>query len=476
MRHFFVCCLLGFLSISCAVRIQSPPSELEPPDRWSSTEFQASGDIAAWWQRFEDEGLTRMVEAVLANNFDIQAAAARVQAAVALAGISGADLFPQVSGSLSGSRQKRNFLGFPIPGADSGVPSATTSFFNASLSMSWEVDLWSRISAGRRAALQDLAAAQADFYGFRLSLVGQAAKAWFAAVEASEQVRLTEATVENYRATNRQVWSRYRLGLTPSLDVRLSESNVANQEALLIQLRNQLQSLERFLNTLAATYPSGEIILSERLPALTESVPAGLPAELLKRRPDVVAAEQRLGSASARLAESRRALYPRISLTGSAGTSSDELTNILNGDYSVWNLVGNLLQPIFQGGRLRAGVDLAKAREDEALAVYAQKILAAFAEVETSLSAERHLAEQEEALALAVEESLAARDLAEDRYSRGLTDLIAVLEAQRRAFLSQSQLLAVQRQRLDTRIDLFLALGGGFDTGLPKSDLEGIEQ
>jgi multidrug efflux system outer membrane protein len=457
--------ILILFFLSCAPRITPPSLELEPPDQWSSPAPVEAGDMSNWWVRFGDDGLTRLVEAALENNWDLKAAGSRVVASAALARISGADLLPQVTGSLSGSRQKRNFLGFPIPGAESGVLSSTSNLYNASLNVSWEIDLWSRLRAGQAAALLDLGTAQADRDGFRLSLVGQTVKAWFAAVEASLQISLTSATVANYLATNRQVWSRYRLGLTPSLDVRLSESNVANQEALLIQQRNQLQSLLRLLETLAGSYPRSRIQLSDRLPQLLEPVPAGLPAELLGRRPDLIAAERRLGASAARVAESRRALYPRISLTGAAGTSSDELKNILNGDFSVWNLVSNILQPLFQGGRLRAGVDLAQAREAEALAAYTQNIVVAFAEVETALAAEGYLREQEEKLIQTVEQAVAARDLAEDRYARGLVDLIAVLEAQRRAFVSQSQLLVVQRAQLDNRIDLYMALGGGFVSG-----------
>jgi outer membrane protein TolC len=175
------------------------------------------------------------------------------------------------------------------------------------------------------------------------------------------------------------------------------------------------------------------------------------------------------------VAESRRALYPRISLTGSAGTSSDELKNLLNGDYSVWNIVGNLIQPLFQGGRLRAGIKLAKAREKEVLFLYAQKVLNAYAEVETALSAEMYLEQRESALRAASEQAMAARRLAETRYNRGLIGLIEVLEAQRRAFDSQSQLLNVRRQKLENRVDLYLALGGDFQDEDKGNVTEGVE-
>jgi outer membrane protein TolC len=169
-----------------------------------------------------------------------------------------------------------------------------------------------------------------------------------------------------------------------------------------------------------------------------------------------------VAASSARLAESRRALYPRISLTGSAGTSSSELSDLLDGDFSVWSLISNLFQPLFQGGRLRAGVDLARARENEVLALYIQSVLNAFSEVEIALSAEDYLIKRERSLEVAAEQSTAARILAEDRYAKGLTNFIEVLEAQRQAFLAQSELLSVKRLRLDNRIDLYLALGGDF--------------
>jgi NodT family efflux transporter outer membrane factor (OMF) lipoprotein len=421
------------------------------------------GSLSRWWERFEDERLNQVIKTVLLDNYDIKAALARLDGSGALARIAGASLYPQVDAGFSGSRQKRNFVGFPFVGGDSGVPSSISNLFGISLNVSWEIDLWGRIRAGRSAAVADFQAAAADVAAFQLSLAGQTAKVWFAALETLRQIELAEATLENFLASNHQVWRRYRLGLSPSLEVRLSESNLSNAESVLALRRDQLQRIKRQLETFLGRYPGGTIELSANLPLLHEGIPARLPADLVRRRPDLLAAQNRLSAASARVLESKKALYPRISLTGSAGTSSDELKNLLNGDYSVWNLVGNLLQPIFQGGRLRANVSLAQSREMEGLAAYAQSVLKAYAEVESALAAEELLEQQEAALKDASEQSVAARRLADERYAQGLTDIIAVLEAQRRAYNSQSQLITVQRQRLDNRVDLYLALGGGFD-------------
>ena len=179
--------------------------------------------------------------------------------------------------------------------------------------------------------------------------------------------------------------------------------------------------------------------------------------------------ERRLAGQRARLRQAKVSLLPRISLSSSTGTSTNELRDIVNQDFSVWSLAANLLQPIFQGGRLLAGIDLADSNLREALETYAKGALRAFAEVETTLALENFLARREAALSRAVEQSQSARDLAEDRYARGLDGIITLLSAQRDAFRSESQLLQVQRLRLDARVDLHLALGGGFRLALGRA-------
>jgi outer membrane protein TolC len=187
-----------------------------------------------------------------------------------------------------------------------------------------------------------------------------------------------------------------------------------------------------------------------------------LPADLVSRRPDLAAAERRVAAAYAGVSSAKRALLPRISLTGSGGTSSNELGDLLNGDFSVWSIAGSLLQPIFQGGRLRANLDLAKTQGEIALTQYQQAALNAFAEVENTLANEQYLNESQIALEEATSQALAARDLAEAQYNRGLINFVTMLETQRSAYDNERQLLTVRRQRLDARIDLYLSLGGGF--------------
>ena len=463
--------LLLVVACARAPGYRQPEIGVEIPDLWVTGVVPGEKRIEQdWWTAFGDPDLDSIIREALEHNHDLLAASARLDAALAQARIAGADLLPTVDLNLAGSRRRQNFIGFPIPGAEGDVLTTGFNNFGVSLDTAWEADLWGRLRAGKAAALAQVRATDAELAGARLSLAGQTAKSWFAVAEARRQVELSERTVGLFRATAERVRSRYEAGLRPSLDLRLSLSNLASAEAELHRRRNQLQLARRQLEVLLGRYPEGTLSGSLELPSPADEIPAGLPATLVSRRPDLAAAEARLAASDARVAQARRALYPRIRLTGSGGTSTRELGDLLDGDFTVWSLAAGLLQPIFQGGRLRAGVDLEKARTRELLEVYVQAALTAYAEVEASLNAGTILSSREDALLVAVEQSVAARELAEERYEAGLEEIITVLDSQRRALTAESLLLAVRRQLLDVRIDLYLALGGGFDVGASSAD------
>lgn len=455
--------LLALVVGGCA---SAPPAKrqghgLELPPLWYERQDGAgSGPVdELWWRRY-DPTLGRLLSEALQHNHNLEAAASRVAAAAAQARIAGAPQRPQLSAAGTGSRRRQNFAGFPLPTGNREVLATTTNNFGVSLNVSWEADLWGRLRAGQSAALAEVMASRADLAGARLSLIAQTARACWAAAEATKQVALAEAAAADARLSTGQVEERYSRGLRSALDLRLAKSSEAAAEAVLGQRRHRLDLLKRQLEILLGRYPAAEIETGAELPEVGDPVPPGLPAELLARRPDLVAAERRLAAADARVREARRSLYPRISLTSSGGRSSGELNDLLKGDFGVWSLVGNLTQPLLQGGRLRAGVDLAEANREQAVARFAQQVLLACGEVESALGADAYLAQQESALQRAAEEAAAARRLARERYDRGLANLIALLDAQRRAYDAESQLASVRRQRLDNRTDLHIALGG----------------
>jgi len=454
-----------FLSCASAPKRQSSPVKNQVPNAWTagSTISDRQSIKVDWWRVFQDTQLDSLITNALKYNYNLKAAAQRVQAARAQATIVGAPLFPQVSLGLNGAKRHQNFIGFPIPGSGGGgVLSTTATTYGVSTNLNWEIDLWGRLRNDKAAALADYQGAQADHLGARLSLSGQTTKAWFAAIEARRQMDLAQSTRDNFQAVNDQIQTRYESGLRPPLDLRLSLSNVATAEAVVAQRRQQYDGSVRQLEILLGRYPAAELAIAQDLLPMPAPIPAGLPADLIARRPDLMIAERQVAAANARVKVAKRARYPSISLTSSGGTSSANLSNLLSGDFIVWSFAGNLLQPLFQGGRLRAGIKLAEANQEQALAGFAEQALRAYGEVESALMAETYLRDRENALREASEQAVAARELAENRYTRGVSDVITLLGSQRRAFEAEGQYLTVRRQRLDARVDLYLALGGGF--------------
>lgn len=454
-----------FLSCASAPKRQSSPVKNQVPNAWTagSTISDRQSIKVDWWRDFQDTQLDSLITNALKYNYNLKAAAQRVQAARAQATIVGAPLFPQVSLGLNGAKRHQNFIGFPIPGSGGGgVLSTTATTYGVSTNLNWEIDLWGRLRNDKAAALADYQGAQADHLGARLSLSGQTTKAWFAAIEARRQLDLAQSTRDNFQVVNDQIQTRYESGLRPPLDLRLSLSNVATAEAVVAQRRQQYDGSVRQLEILLGRYPAAELAIAQDLLPMPAPIPAGLPADLIARRPDLMIAERQVAAANARVKVAKRARYPSISLTSSGGTSSANLSNLLSGDFIVWSFAGNLLQPLFQGGRLRAGIKLAEANQEQALAGFAEQALRAYGEVESALMAETYLRDRENALREASEQAVAARELAENRYTRGVSDVITLLGSQRRAFEAEGQYLTVRRQRLDARVDLYLALGGGF--------------
>lgn len=441
-----------------------PTTGIEVPDRWTAGGEGTPTPVAErWWEDFNTTSLTTAIDEALEYNTDLLAAAARVDRAAAQARIAGADLEPQISAGLSGLRSKRNFVGFPIPGREDSVLTTLSNNFGVSVDLSWELDLWGRLSAQAREGMAAFQASQADYQAVRLSIAGQTAKAWFAVAEARVQLDLAQRTVASLTRSADQVRSRFERGIRPPLDLRLAMAQLYAAQAAIHARDRQLDLASRQMEVLLGRYPGLTSPFPEKLVATPEQIPAGLPAEMVSRRPDLVAAERRLVASQQRHQVARKSLYPRLSLTASGGTSSSSLTDLVDGNFSVWSLAGNLLGPLLQGGRLRAGVDLAAAGVDENVAAYIGSALRAYAEVEAALATEAFLFERVLALQQATIQSRAAEELALDRYRNGLDGFITVLDSQRRTFDSESAWIAGRRERLDNRVDLYLALGGGFD-------------
>jgi NodT family efflux transporter outer membrane factor (OMF) lipoprotein len=284
-------------------------------------------------------------------------------------------------------------------------------------------------------------------------------------VESTEQVRLSEENVKT-RSTHLQIVERtLERGLDSdraALDVSLSRADLARAEETLASRKRFSDDARRTLELLLGAYPAGKEPGLSSLPELKRNVPAGLPSEMLLRRPDIRAAERRLESSLREESAAKKAFLPSFNLTGGTGLSTEDLSFLIDQGSVVWSVAGNVAQQIFQGGRIKANVDLARARYEEALGQYASTASTAFKEVETALAAEAFLREQESALETASVEATRSVKLAAGQYERGLVDILTLLDAQRRAFDARSSLAAVKAQRLTNRANLHLALGGEF--------------
>ena len=458
-----------------AAPVEHPALDIALPENWTARELPDGQFDVTWWEDFGDGGLAAVVDIALSQNYDLRAAAARLEQAAADARAAEGDLQPTVQGTFNGSRRKQNFVGFPIPGGEGRVLSTVSTNYGVSLDVSWEIDLWGRLRNTARAALADLQASAADLRGAQLSIAGQTTKAWFAIAEAQQQVDLSLETVRSFRSAAEQVRERFEAGIRPALDLRLALLNLSNAEAQLQQRRQQFDGATRQLELLLGQYADGVFDTPAGLPQITPSVPAGMPADLVARRPDLVAAERELAAFLVRADVARTDLLPRLSLTGATGTATDGLRSLIDGDFGVWSLLGNVVAPLWQGGRLRAEVDRAEARGAEALATYANAALTAYAEVETALAAEEFLVERERHLAESTLQARAAERLADERYRAGLETYITVLDSQRSAVNAEAELIAARRTRLENRVDLYLALGGGFEALEAPVQLAGLE-
>jgi NodT family efflux transporter outer membrane factor (OMF) lipoprotein len=464
--------LLLFVLAGCAMPERGDVQQLAvaPPAKWSGPHADAEVD-GDWWRKLGDERLSQAIQRTLAHNPDLHAARARLMAAAAQARFVASAGMPTLGVGATATRQRNVFVGLPGGfGGGSGPLSNTFNSYGVNLTASWEVDLWGRIGAAEDAATAEVRATAADLRGWRQSLAAQTAKAWYAAVEARQQITFSTTTVASYRDTESQVEDRFRRGVRTALDLRLARSRRMSAEAQLHFWEQLFEQAARQLQALQGQYPDGITDLPAELPAPGGAIAAGLPADIVRRRPDLIAATSRLAAAGFNVDEAQAALYPQLSLSAQVGTAADQVSDLLDLDFLVWNLAANLVAPILDGGARRAQRAVAIAWENEAVAHFARTALLAYTEIEVLLASEGLVRKQEERLAAAATESVAARDLSEDRYRRGLGGFIAVLEAQRSALLIQSQLITTRRQLLDLRIDLHLALGGGFELAKPTPD------
>ncbi len=455
---FKIICLLGIISViqGCSYfsSAESTPSVVAIPDEWASATSQPEDLVHPWLDELADPQLNTLVEEAFEHNPSILSLNATTDIAEQQTWLSWSLFWPQVDAGLRASRNKRNNAG------GFAVSTGPVNTFGFSMDFIWEIDLWYKLGNELEATEHEKTASDSDLHAAKLSLAANIAKTWFDGIVAIQQVNLAEKTINSFRNALEIIEQGYNRGLYQALDVRLARTNLLNAQGRKQNFLRVQDQTTRILEVLLGRYPSGQFQFPAQLPNANQPLPNSVPSTLLDRRPDIIAAAERFFASDQRMLKARKNMFPTIQISGGGGTSSREAKDVFNPEFIIWNIAGNLTQPLFHGGQLFAERNQAEAQVRLAAANYAQVVLQAFQEVETTMAAEHWLRKQQELLNDETKESREAERLAENDYVTGLADITTLLEAQRRAFDSENNLLDMRKQRLQNRVNLYLALGG----------------
>lgn len=406
---------------------------------------------APWWRSFGSTELDALVEQAATQSLDVAAAAARVRQAEASARMAGAALWPGVTAGLDATRQGR--MG--------GEAQVAGDSFAASLGASYELDFWGGNRAAQHSALAGLRASAFAQDTVRLTTTAGVANAWLQAVSLRERAAIGTRNLDNAQRVLALVDSRARAGAATPLELAQQRGLVASQQRTLAALHQQANDARTALAVLSGQSAFGFDLAAASLDGLREpGIGAGLPSDLLARRPDIARAEALLDAADADIAVARVALLPRVTLGAGVGWSAGRLRALF--DSPVYSLAAGLAAPIFDAGRLAAGRDLAMARREELLAGYRAAVVAAFGDVATALDAVAGLDRQRDAQAEELRQAQRAFTLAQSRYKAGAETLLVLLDAQRALYAAQDAAVQLKAQRLQASVALYRALGGGW--------------
>lgn len=426
---------------------------LQEPPIWTAGDAGGGAVADGWVGTWGDPDLETLLGKVASENRDLKVAAARMRATLASTGIERAQGIPALDVTAGAARARQNSGEQPIV--------QTGNRFNLGLTLSWEVDVWGRLADLRQAARADASQAVSTYEAARLSLLVAAARAWFNLQATSAQLELARETHVSFHANAERARKLFERGTGPALDAALLETQADSALANIHSLEAQLDSLQRQIKVLCGEYPDDVPLPAVRPTVqLPSPIPAGLPSDLLSRRPDLLGAEAVLAGAEQRARAAVKRRLPGFSLTASAGTASPALKSLTHDEFSVWNIAGNLTAPLFQAGRITRAIEAARAQYELALAAYEQTALTAFREVETALANESRYRDRLTALQAAAESAGRAEQLAADRYRRGLVPVVTFLESQRRSLEARSSLIVARNEYNQNRLSLLLALGG----------------
>ncbi|WP_299323818.1 efflux transporter outer membrane subunit [Parasphingopyxis sp.] len=458
--------LAGCADFSPPERLPAPVAEL-PADYGEGTASAAAASLN-WWHDFDDPTLNRLVDEALLANLDIAEAAARVEEARAQARIAGADRLPTLNASAGA-----NYSDSPLDGTNFGAIGGgaaptrlTNESYTTGLNFAYELDFWGRARNDARAARADLIAAEADLRTARLGALADTISTYFEIVDLRAQIALSVATIDILRDRTENTQRRYDRGLASSFELYQIRQDYRNTQAALPQRESQLANAEGRLAVLLARHAGslraemGDTLAPQLVFA---DIPTGLPADLLVQRPDVAAAAQRFEAARFRVGARRAEMFPSLSLSGTLGTQGGDVSGAFDIlDNWVLNLGASLTAPLFQGGRIRANIDVAEARYAQQTASYARTVLNAYREVAAALEDYEEQRQRYELLFAQLQEADASANLQAERYQSGVSAFTDYLDALRNLYQVRSSLSAAGRDVALARLAVHRGIGGGW--------------
>jgi NodT family efflux transporter outer membrane factor (OMF) lipoprotein len=451
------------------------------PGRWAGP--HRSGTVVPNWIRsFGDPELTALVYDAVERNPDLKAAAARVEASRAAVRIAAAALYPRVGIKGLGERQGQRVSGDlgrdinPPDFGSSGIENAGGAGLDTSVDQlsqrwvygigsgaAWEADVWGRIRSRKAAARADSEALEADYEFARQSLAAAVARAYFTTIEAAQQEANAQDTLNVYQQYSNLTDVQKQHGFASDFDVSQIKSRTASAEDALYTAQQVRAQTIRAIEVVTSHYPAGRFDVRRSFPRQPRSVPAGLPAQILERRPDLIASERRFAAAFHRVDEARAARLPRFVLSAASGLGTAQLDGVGSLDAVLWTFAAGVTQPIFFGGELQAAQDLRTAEQKAAAASYVGHALRAFGEVEDALANDYYLRQREGALGTAVSSSGESVSLAGKQLEQGQIDMFTILRLTGENLAAKVQLTQIRAARLRERVNLYLALGGDFE-------------
>jgi outer membrane protein, multidrug efflux system len=439
---------------------------LELPADWRVGPAEA-GEIsnAAWWGAFQDPALSRLVTQAVAHSLDLKEAAARVEQARAQYGVARSPLFPQVTGDAVAERAKASRT--TASGSQLTPGHERYSYYDLDVSASYEIDVWGRLRRSTEAARAQVLASEEGRRTVLLTLVTSVADAYIELLALDDELAIAHQTLESRREVLRLQKARFEGGVAPESDLRQAEAQYQIAAAAVPALQRQVWQQENLISQLAGR-PPGPVERGRKFSELAvPPVPAGLPSDLLARRPDIRQAEQNLVAANANIGVARAAYFPRISLTAFLGLQSQQLADVFKSGSVAWATAASLAQPLFNGGAIRSQVELAEARQRELVAGYQAAVLAALRDVNDALIARSTLEQQRVEQEKDVVALTRLLELARRRYREGAAIFLEVATAEQSLFEAQLTLDSVRAQLFQSYADLYRAFGGGWDPASP---------